>query len=73
MGQETRFGCEIEDCGSGEYQHKESLEFLFAKPLGCRVNDSTEAVWRRPRDTAGDLTLINMAVAVYGSHFFRQL
>ena len=49
VGQETRFGCEIEDCGSGEYQHKESLEFLFAKPLGCRVNDSTEAVWRRPR------------------------
>ena len=55
VGQETRFGCEIEDCGSGEYQHKESLEFLFVKPLGCRVNDSAETVWRRPRDTAGDL------------------
>ena len=43
VGQETRFGCEIEDCGSGEYQHKESLEFLFVKPLGYRVNDSVEA------------------------------
>ena len=32
-----------------------SLEFLFVKPLGCRVNDSAETVWRRPRDTAGDL------------------
>ena len=55
VGQEPLTECEIEDCGSGEDQHKESLEFLFVKPLGCRVNDSAEAVWRRPRDTAGDL------------------
>ena len=68
MGQETRFGCEIEDCGSGEYQHKESLEFLFVKPLGCRVNDSTEAVLEETQSTAGDLRQFCCFLAAV--HFF---
>ena len=72
VGQETRFGCEGEDLWLWRRPAEIIVEqfgiLICLKPLGCRVNDSTEAVLEETQSTAGDLRQFCCFLAAV--HFF---